>query len=238
MAIDKEKIIAESLILLKEEGLEGITFRKLISRLKIKAPAIYWRFDNKRELLEEVAEAILLEQFSDFSPYRASETTWQDWLLTTFNRLRRALLAYPDGARVVAGARPYHTPTLSRIAEYSLRALEDGGLGLRTAGEIVFTALHFTFGHVIEEQSSPSIQELSQSSAATLIATYPTIESLITLSQAEDYTQDAIYELSLNLIIKGGEVKEWARLRAEGLSKKEIRKRLRFIPEILTTSES
>lgn len=217
MAIDKEMIIAESLLLLGEEGLEGITFRKLISRLKIKAPAIYWRFDNKRDLLEAVAEAILLEQFSDFSPFRANETTWQDWLFATFNRLRRALLAYPDGARVVAGARPYQTPTLSRIAEYSLRALEEGGLDLRTAGEIVFTALHFTFGHVIEEQSSPGIQEIAQ---APFIAAYPTIERLIALSQAAGHTQDAIYELSLDLIIKGGEAKK-----EKGGKKRRVRKK-------------
>ncbi len=203
LPVSKADVVAEALKLLKREGLEGITFRKLIARLHIKAPAIYWRFESKRDLLEAVAETILQRHFADLAP-KPSGRAWQSWLKHILNRLRDALLAYPDGARLIAGARPHQTPTLTRIAEYSLSALEES-VGLATAGAIVFTALHYTFGHVIEEQSSPSLEELAGPSAAPIVAGFPTIARLIAMSGKKGNPARATYNLGLDLIIHGGE---------------------------------
>jgi len=197
--------VAQALILLRREGLEGVTFRKLISRLKVKAPAIYWRFRDKQDLLEAMAESILQEFFADWTPMQPGESSWQVWLAHTMNRLRQAMLGYPDGGRVIAGARPHQTPTLARIAECSLRALEDSGVPLATAAGIVFTAVHYTFGHVIEEQSSPSLDVLAGPAAASVVSEFPTIARLIQSSRDRGHTPQAIYELGISLIIRGGE---------------------------------
>lgn len=202
-SISKEMIIHEALGLLKDEGLEGLTFRKLMSRLQIKAPAIYWRFENKRDLLDAVAEAILREHFRGLAPMRKQQS-WQAWFKGTLHRLRDAMLAYPDGARLVAGARPHQAPTLARIAEYSLQATEDS-VGLKNAGAIVFTALHYTFGHVIEEQASPGPEELASAAQTSILAEFPTIARLIDSSRLASLTPKNIYDIGLNLIIQGSE---------------------------------
>jgi TetR/AcrR family tetracycline transcriptional repressor len=203
MALGKEAIVREALRLLRREGLDALTFRKLMARLKVAAPAIYWRFDSKRDLLDAVAEAILQQEFSALVPCAGGDGSWEEWLAETLHRLRRAMLAYPDGARIVAGARPHQAPTLTRIAEYLLRAVEQGGVDLQTAGAVVFTALHYTFGHVIEEQSSPSLDKLAGPEASSIVAAYPAIARLIDASRKVPHSPEAIYDVGLRLIIAG-----------------------------------
>jgi AcrR family transcriptional regulator len=203
--IEKETIIEQALVLLSGEGLEGVTFRKLMARLKVKAPAIYWRFQNKQDLLEAMAEAILQKTFSDLGPMQSPRNPWQEALASTMKRLREGLLAYPDGARVVAGARPHQTPTLARIAEYSLADLERNGIPLLEAAGIVFTCLHYTFGYVIEEQSSPSLAVMAGPAAAGVVAQFPKIAHVIRLAQRENYSPESAYEFGLKLIIRGAE---------------------------------
>ncbi|WP_412544191.1 TetR/AcrR family transcriptional regulator C-terminal domain-containing protein [Longispora sp. K20-0274] len=197
MALDAETIVREALLLLRRDGLAGLTFRALTTRLGVKAPAIYWRFANKQELLEAVAEAILREQFDEPAP--ATDRPWRDQLTATLHRLRTALLGYPDGARVVVGARPLGTPTLARIAEDALTTLDAAGVGPADAANIVFTAVHYTFGHVIEEQDSAGATEMDAETAARFVRDHPAIGRAMAIGAGADRAD--IYAAGLALII-------------------------------------
>jgi TetR/AcrR family transcriptional regulator, tetracycline repressor protein len=203
--ITHEAIVAAALGLLKKEGTEGLTIRKLSQRLKVKAPAIYWRFSEKRDLVDAVAEEILRQHFFDLRPMReGSKNKWQPWLKTTLNRLRDAMLAYPDGAKVIAGARPHIATTLAQIAECSLETLERCSLDLTEASVIVFTALHYTYGQVIEEQDSPSPTALSDEAVAPILTKFPTIRRLVRSQTKKDLDPKNIFNRGLDLIIMGG----------------------------------
>ncbi|MDF5751174.1 TetR/AcrR family transcriptional regulator C-terminal domain-containing protein [Spongiactinospora sp. TRM90649] len=193
--MDAETIVSEGLALLKREGLAGVTFRKLTAGLQVKAPAIYWRFQDKRELLDAMAEAMLQEEFGELEPMPPGQA-WQPWLSEVLHRLRRAMLAYPDGARIVAGARPPNTPTLARIPEYGLRALEDSGLSLPAAATVVYTAVHYVFGHVIEEQDSAEAQPTEEFALA-----YPTVARVMHEGRRVGLTSDDVFDAGLSLII-------------------------------------
>ncbi len=56
--LDKGTVIAAALELLNEVGMDNLTTRKLAERLKVQQPALYWHFQNKRALLDALAEAI------------------------------------------------------------------------------------------------------------------------------------------------------------------------------------
>jgi Tetracyclin repressor-like, C-terminal domain len=66
-------------------------------------------------------------------------------------RLRRAMLAHPDGARIVSAA--HLSPTMAAVSELAMRTLVDRGLPLRQARLTVLVVERFTIGHVLEEQS-------------------------------------------------------------------------------------
>ena len=57
--LDKGTVIAAALELLNEVGMDSLTTRKLAERLKVQQPALYWHFQNKRALLDALAEAML-----------------------------------------------------------------------------------------------------------------------------------------------------------------------------------
>src|SRR5215217_587660 len=88
--------------LLNTVGLDGLTVRRLAAELDVQSPALYWHIRSKQELLDGVADAIVLA--AGMGPPRAGET-WRDWLLRRARAYRAALLAHRDGARVVAHAR-------------------------------------------------------------------------------------------------------------------------------------
>ncbi|MFD3401065.1 TetR/AcrR family transcriptional regulator C-terminal domain-containing protein [Kribbella sp. NPDC058693] len=93
-----------------------------------------------------IAEAIV----PDPTP-AAPDQPWQEWLTDFALQLRGALLAHPDGARVVSMAQ------LSRQtaawSELAMSTLADRGIPLHNARIIVLTVERFTVGHALEEQS-------------------------------------------------------------------------------------
>jgi TetR/AcrR family tetracycline transcriptional repressor len=201
MALDPETIVREALELLKAEGAGGVTFRKLTARLGVQAPAIYWRFKSKQELQEAMAEAILAEKLRDLAPHQG-DGPWQDWFAGLLRKLRVAMLAYPDGARVVTGARPMSAPTLGTLAEYALRAAEEAGHRLPDAAAMVFTAIHFTFGRVIEEQDSTGASTMDEQAATAFAASYPTIARVLTSARQEGHTAAQAFDAGLSLILR------------------------------------
>ncbi|NUR72820.1 MAG: TetR family transcriptional regulator [Hamadaea sp.] len=201
MALDTTSITDAALDLLREEGVDGVTFRKLTARLGVKAPAIYWRFASKQELLEAMGEAILSGPLGDLAPHEGPEP-WREWFASRLQRLRTAMLAYPDGARVVTGARPLRTPTLGYLSEYALRAAESAGEDPAQAATAIYTALHFTFGRVIEEQDSTGAATMDEATQADFAARFPTVARLIArLGDVPDPAQ-ATFDAGLTLILR------------------------------------
>src|ERR1700753_2758442 len=86
--------------LLNEIGLEQLTLRRLGVELKVQAATIYWHFKSKEELLDEMATTVLTEGAPHLLPRRAS-SDWSVWAATFGEGLRKTLLAYRDGGRML-----------------------------------------------------------------------------------------------------------------------------------------
>lgn len=74
--ISRDRITAEAIKLLNEDGLEGVSLRKLATRLQIKAPSLYWHFPDKSALMAAVVETIFDKGLHSVPPH----THWQDWM--------------------------------------------------------------------------------------------------------------------------------------------------------------
>lgn len=59
--LNQQLIIAEAVILLNEDGLEGLSLRRLANRLQVSAPSIYRHFPDKSELLSGVLDTLFYE---------------------------------------------------------------------------------------------------------------------------------------------------------------------------------
>lgn len=201
MTLDRQRIVAEAVALLDAEGLDGVTTRKLAARLGVRSPTLYWHLPNKAALVTAIADAILDQQFGDMSPPEPDQP-WQDWLSGLAQRLRRALLAHPDGARVVSAAQL--SLTMAAISELVMSTLVARGIPLREARVIVLTVERFTIGHVLEEQSPrPDAEGLKNFDMNTFADQHPTMVAAITEYFRPGRTVDDLFHDCLEVVIAG-----------------------------------
>ena len=205
MALDRQRIVAEAVALLDAEGLDGVTTRKLATRLGVQSPTLYWHVPNKAALVTAIADAILGQEFGDMAPPEPEEH-WQDWLSGLAGRLRRALLAHPDGARVISAAQL--SVTMTAISELAMSTLVARGISLRQARVIVLTVERFTVGHVLEEQAPrPDAAALKDFDMATFTERHPTVVAAITDYFSPGRTVDDLFHECLEVVIAGAAVK-------------------------------
>jgi TetR/AcrR family transcriptional regulator, tetracycline repressor protein len=204
MSAKQEQIIEAALILLAEKGLNDLSLRDIAKKLGIQAPALYWHFKSKSDLVDHMAESLLSREFKDAKP-RSNKETWQAWLTGHMHLLRKAMLAYPDGGRVVAGAHFHAAKTLAQIFEDISLSLTGAGVEQQTALYTGMTIVHFTFGFVIEEQSGPTPEQAAAFKGQAFLANYPNLAKAIKAHGKEDNLGDRAYAAGLRLIIKGAE---------------------------------
>ncbi len=148
--IDRERVVRTALTLLDEVGLDKLTLRAIASRLDVKAPALYWHFENKRALLDDMATTVLRESVpADRENW--GTRGWQAFLRESASTLRAALLKYRDGAKMVPGTR-LTDKTMYEVQEARLRVLVDAGFSADDAAIAFSTVYDFTVGAAIEEQ--------------------------------------------------------------------------------------
>jgi TetR/AcrR family transcriptional regulator, tetracycline repressor protein len=205
LALDRQRIVAEAVALLDAEGLDGVTTRKLAARLGVQSPTLYWHVPNKAALVTAIADAILDQQFGDMSPPEPDQH-WQDWLSGLAERLRRALLAHPDGARVVSASQL--SRTMAAISELAMSTLVARGVPLRQARVIVLTVERFTVGHVLEEQAPrPDADALKDFDMAAFTRQHPTAVAAITEYFQPGRTVDDLFRDCLEVVVAGAAIK-------------------------------
>jgi TetR/AcrR family tetracycline transcriptional repressor len=147
MLLRRADVIEGALGLLDDEGLDGLTLRRLGERLGVRASALYRHVPSKEALLDAMAEAVLEGVGEDLEG-----VDWPERFSCLARRLRAALLAHRDGARLVAGTYIAGRNTLG-AGEAAFSLLSAAGLPSKEAGWLTFAAFYYVLGHTIEEQA-------------------------------------------------------------------------------------
>jgi TetR/AcrR family transcriptional regulator, tetracycline repressor protein len=151
MPLDRQTILQHAFAQLNASGMESLTLRRLAARLNVQAPALYWHYKNKQELLDEMGTQVLREAVQD-GPAMDPEQPWQEWALAYGGALRKTLLRYREGARIFSGT--YLTDaSLYAALEAGLRKLTGAGFTLRQSVTALAALYNYTIGFVIEEQA-------------------------------------------------------------------------------------
>ena len=148
MAIDRDRIVDEALLLLNEVGIDKLSTRKLAERLGVQQPALYWHFKNKSALLDAVNTAMLAR----YHTYRLPSPgqNWVDFSYANARSMRSTLLSVRDGARLTAGTRPSETDFAD--AELVLELYVAAGFTAEEALNISISLARYVVGYVLEEQ--------------------------------------------------------------------------------------
>lgn len=147
MAYRAHDVVTRALDVLDAHGLADLTMRRLGKELGVQPSALYHHFANKQSLLAAVADEILTRGARPVTAER-----WQDQVVTICTTLRDSLLAYRDGAEVVATVHAFGLgatqPRDALTGALSTADLHPDDVSIATR-----TLLHFVYGHTIDEQT-------------------------------------------------------------------------------------
>ncbi len=151
MPVTRDAVIEVAAHLLRDQGLDGVTLRKIAAELGVSAPTLYWHVASKRELLDLLAEHLVRagsELVSD-EPGR-DQSVWE-WLAERSTAMFDALVETRDAPLVVAGNRPSAAslPGLDR----SLQALAAAGLSPERSMQSLLAIGSYIIGSATEWQA-------------------------------------------------------------------------------------
>jgi len=202
-ALDRKKVVRAALRLLDKTGLDGLTLRKLAGELDVQAPALYWHFKNKQELLDEMATHVLVESVGRMLP--GTQRDWPAWAMRFGQEMRRMLLRHRDGAKMFSGT--YLTDSsVFESMEFTLRKFVDAGFSLQDALCAFKTIYCYTVGFTIEEQAvcpRPGKRDPRYDLGKRAQRIDPERFPLALASGDEMYNFDQQFEKGLRIIIRG-----------------------------------
>lgn len=204
MAIDRDRIIDEAMLLLNEVGIDGMTTRKLAQRLGVQQPALYWHFRNKSALLDAINAEMLKRYYTHRLP--GPDESWDAFTLASARSQRQALLAVRDGARITAGTRP--TDADFADTEKQLQLYVSAGFSAEEALHVAISVSRYVVGYVLEEQGERAREadEVGEtpSDLAAELAPFPIMAQAInTLVKDGTINTDRPFETGLGFLVDG-----------------------------------
>jgi TetR/AcrR family tetracycline transcriptional repressor len=163
MRLTRDQVLAGALGLLDEVGIDGLSMRRLASVLGVQNGATYWHFPSKQALLEAMAEAML----ADLTLGLDERLPWYERIFELSQRLRSALLAHRDGARIFSGVF-VPLPNALAYGETMIGLLRGAGRSSRDAAWAVDTITYYVVGHTIEEQLAAGLPDGGRDAVARL----------------------------------------------------------------------
>lgn len=148
MRHQRSDVVERAIEVLDTYGLSSLTMRRLGAELGVQPSALYHHVANKQTLLAAVADELLAR---GRRPRLAS--TWDGRIVEVCTELRDAMLAYRDGADVVATAFAFGLGAAGPAEELE-ETLAAAGFPADLACVAARTLLHFVFGHTFEEQTA------------------------------------------------------------------------------------
>lgn len=142
MSDRRTDVVEHALEVLDRHGLADLSMRRLAADLGVQPSALYWHFANKQALLAAVADEVLRR---GARPDR--DGPWDRQVTAYAHALRDAMLAYRDGAELVATAQAFGLGEADPVGR--LTAMLGDSPVARVAAT---TLLHFVLGHVTDEQ--------------------------------------------------------------------------------------
>ena len=159
-----ERIVAETLALIDDEGIAMATMRSVGDRLGVRAMSLYRYVASREQLLDAVVDRIVDELGRDVDVPDASTAGWAEYLSHLAWGVRRFALAHPHAFPLVA-TRPPEAPWINPPLR-SLRWIEAMLTSLRNAGFdddlVLFTYRSFNsflLGHLLLETSALALRD-------------------------------------------------------------------------------
>ncbi|MFD5424898.1 TetR/AcrR family transcriptional regulator C-terminal domain-containing protein [Streptomyces sp. NPDC127084] len=154
----RERIVAAALVIIDEEGVDGLSMRRIAARLGVQAMSLYNHVRSKADILDGVTEYITDRMRM---PTRMSGG-WEEGVRTLSHTFREAALRHPRAGEL-ALTRQLSTPTALAPVDTMLAMLLDHGFDEATAVHVLRLFVSFQVGSLLREiHTAPPPQDHGQ----------------------------------------------------------------------------
>ncbi len=165
-ALTRQGIVDAALTILRDEGLDKVTMRRIAAALDTGAASLYVYVRDTEDLHVQILDA-LLGPISEEVP---TDGTWQERLKKLLTRYSLVLFEYPEMARMAMSTQP-SGPSYLSLLDQILALLQEGGVADREAAWAVDLLLLFATATAVEHGTSrPSGQTAAEESAHSIRA--------------------------------------------------------------------
>ncbi|MGB0091037.1 MAG: TetR/AcrR family transcriptional regulator [Solirubrobacteraceae bacterium] len=143
--LSRAVITATALELVRQDGLDAVTLRKVADRLDTGPASLYVYVANREELLERMFDRVL----SGVPAVKVNQRKWRERLAELFRGMLAALDRYPGIAQVGLGSMS-STPGGLAIVENTLALMHAGGVPDQAAAWACDALLLYTVASAVE----------------------------------------------------------------------------------------
>lgn len=180
--LSREQVLRAAMEIIDEEGLAGLSIRRLATVLGVNGTSLYHHFSSKDEIVLGAAEFALARA----RPPSVPGGQWQQWLPEYARGLRRALLAHP--ALLPAMVRCRMSGAGARLLNGSAERMLAEGVPSAAVMPLLDALELFAIGSALHETHADAAEELPVTSAAE----YPALARTLT---ERGLSADEIYDL-------------------------------------------
>lgn len=185
--LSRGRIVSSAIDFIDEEGLAGLTMRKLGERLGVEAMAMYRYVPSREKLLDAVVEQILEQLVDDDEVFTSPQNGWQDFLMRMAHGIRKVALTHPKVFPLVASRpleAPWLRPPLRSLdwVEHFLNGLLSEGFDRASAAGAYRAFSSFLLGHLLLEVATHGADvgplDVLEEDHPHDLSQYPTVKSL------------------------------------------------------------
>ncbi|MFE3323871.1 TetR/AcrR family transcriptional regulator C-terminal domain-containing protein [Streptomyces sp. NPDC059176] len=149
--LNRQRIVEAALVIIDEDGVDGLSMRRIAARLGVQAMSLYNHVRSKDDILDGVTEFVT----TDMKMPRRMTGGWEDGIRTISHAFRQASLRHPRACELVL-MRQLSTPTALAPVDTMLAMMLDHGFDEETAVHALRLFISFQIGSLLREFHGPT----------------------------------------------------------------------------------
>ncbi len=146
--LTKELILQAALEIIDQEGLDGLSLRRIAAYLGVSTMSLYRHYRSKAEIEFDIVDHVV----GNYDVINHAEADWVEWIYSTFSKMREGLCAHPGLMSLLDRASfnaSYQGVNALEVMETILLKLHDAGLTPKQSVQLFHMLMAFMIGSVV-----------------------------------------------------------------------------------------